>query len=290
MNPKKWIPWQAKIAAKIGLSRLPIPYRFWRAISCFDLGPMEEPDYALRVFREHWTRARPRPAADRFACLELGPGNTLFTALIAPAFGFTETLLVDAGAFAADDLSPYRKMAARLAADGLPAPALDGCRTLTDVLRTTGARYRTAGLASLKELPPQSVHFAFSQAVLEHVRRGEFEPTMRELSRILHRDGVASHRVDLTDHLNGRLDNLRFSTRRWESNLFAKSGFYTNRLRLSEIVAACDSADLSVEVSGIERWESPPTPRAKLAAPFSGLPDSDLTVSAFDLVMRPRRL
>ncbi len=288
MSPKTWIPWQAKIAAKIALSRLPVPYRFWRAVSCFDLGPMEDPEYALRVFREHFSRARPERGGDRFGCLELGPGNTLFTALIAPAFGFTEAILVDTGAFAADALPPYRNMAARLAADALPTPLLEGCRTLADVLRAAGARYLTGGLASLRELPPRSVHFAFSHAVLEHVRRAEFEPTMRELARILHRDGVASHRVDLTDHLSGRLDNLRFAERRWESDLFAKSGFYTNRLRLPEILAACESAGLSVEVSGIERWGAPPTPRAKLAASFRDLPDSDLTVSAFDLLMRPR--
>ena len=291
MNPKKWIPWQAKIAAKIVLSRLPIPYRFWRAVSCFDLGPMEKPEYAYAVFREHYDRAAPPAPEDGFVCLELGPGNTLFTAVIARAFGAKKTYLVDEGAFAAESPARIsgnggatfsRRRAGRAGSRPLPdAPgrlARDGCPVPHRGSSVTRSASRRVPCTSL-----------FSHAVLEHVRREDFEPTLRELSRILHHDGVASHRVDFTDHLNGRLDSLRFSMRRWESRLFAASGFYTNRLRYSEILEACAKAGMIVETPKVERWPELPTAREKLATPFRDLPESDLKVFACDLLLRPVR-
>jgi SAM-dependent methyltransferase len=289
MGLKSLVPWRAKLAAKIALSRLPIPYRFWRALSCFDLGPMEKPEYAYAVFREHFDRAAPPAPADGFVCLELGPGNTLFTAVIARAFGAKKTYLVDEGAFADGAPRPYLRMAEYLRRAGFAGPSLAGCASLDDILVRTGAEYLTAGLASLAAIPAGSVHFLFSHAVLEHVRREDFPATMREMKRVLHPDGVASHRVDFTDHLNGRLDSLRFSMRRWESRLFAASGFYTNRLRYSEIVEACLKAGMIVETPKVERWPALPTAREKLAPPFRDLPESDLQVFACDLLLRPVR-
>ena len=287
MSLKALVPWRVKLAAKIALSRLPIPYRYWRALSCFDLGPMEKPEYAYAVFREHYERAASPRRENGFVCLELGPGNTLFTAVIARAFGASKTYLVDEGAFAEGSPGPYVRMAEYLDRAGLRAPSLAGCTSLGEVLARSGAEYRTAGLASLAGIPTGSVDFFFSHAVLEHVRRRDFFETMKEMKRVLHPRGVASHRIDFRDHLNGRLDNLRFSMERWESKLFAGSGFYTNRLRFSEIVDACLRAGLTVEPARVERWADLPTPRAKLAAPFRDLPDSDLRVFACNLVLRP---
>jgi len=284
VNLKSFVPWRVKLAAKIALSRLPIPYRYWRALSCFDLGPMEKPEYAYAVFREHYARATPESG---FVCLELGPGNSLFTAVIARAFGASKTYLVDEGAFADGSPRPYFQMAEYLDRAGLPAPSLAGCAALAEILERSGAEYCTQGLASLAAIPTGSVDFLFSHAVLEHVRRRDFFQTMKEMRRVLRAGGVASHRIDFRDHLNGRLDSLRFSMDRWESKLFAASGFYTNRLRYSEIVDACTRAGLVVEPAGVERWSDLPTPREKLAPPFRDLADSDLRVFACDLVLRP---
>jgi SAM-dependent methyltransferase len=284
---KSLVPWRMKLAAKIALSRLPVPYRFWRALSCFDLGPMEKPEYAYAVFREHYARAALSRRGNEFVCLELGPGNTLFTAVIARAFGASKTYLVDEGAFADESPRPYFRMAEYLDRAGLPAPSLEGCAALDEILARSGAEYCTRGLASLAEIPTGSVDFLFSHAVLEHVRRRDFFETMKEMRRVLHPRGIASHRVDFRDHLNGRLDSLRFSARRWESKLFAESGFYTNRLRYSEIVDACTRAGMTVEPARVERWPELPTPREKLAPPFRDVPESDLQIFACDLLLRP---
>ena len=59
---------------------------------------------------------------------------------------------------------------------------------------------------------------------LERRTSGDF--SFLELGR---RDGICVHRVDLNDHLGGRLNNLRFTDAIWESVLFRESGFYANR-------------------------------------------------------------
>jgi SAM-dependent methyltransferase len=280
------IPWQAKIAAKIVLSRVPLGYRLWKRLRLFEHGRMNEPSYAEAVFLRHFSRTElaRRPG---FTCLELGPGDSLFSALLAKAHGAGLCWLVDTGAFAVRDMAAYRAMARHLAAGGLPSPAMDEARSLDDLLARCGARYLTDGVVSLRQIPTGSVDFVWSQAVLEHVRRRDFDAMLGETRRILRLDGLCSHRIDLQDHLGGALNNLRFSERLWESDWFARSGFYTNRLRFGELLERCRRAGLAVETPEVERWPGLPTPRERLAAPFRDLPDEELRVIGFDLVLRP---
>jgi SAM-dependent methyltransferase len=131
------------------------------------------------------------------------------------------------------------------------------------------------------------VDFIMSQAVLEHVRRREFVDVVQHLRRVLRPDGVCSHRVDLKDHLSDALNNLRFSERVWESTFMAGSGFYTNRIRYSEMLQLFRRAAFDVEVVNVDRWARLPTPRGRLSEPFRHLSDEDLRVSGFDVVLRP---
>jgi SAM-dependent methyltransferase len=145
----------------------------------------------------------------------------------------------------------------------------------------------THGLAGLRTIPDSSVDFIWSQAVLEHVRKSEFETTMRELRRILKPTGACSHRIDLRDHLSASLNNLRFPNAVWESAFFANSGFYTNRLGYGEMQAAFKAAGYEVVVGQVDRWQTPPLPRGKMAPEFSHRTDDDLAISGFNIVLRP---
>ena len=98
--------------------------------------------------------------------------------------------------------------------------------------------------------------------------------------------GIASHRVDLQDHLSGALDNLRFSDALWESDLFAGSGFYTNRIQYGEMLGLLEQAGFAVEDLGCRRWDRLPTPRARMARRFRELPDEELRVRGFDVLLR----
>src|SRR5215471_14902156 len=99
---KKHIPWFLKIPAKIVLSRLPIGARRWQDLNLFRAGPMDQPKYAYDTFKKHFDATG---RSDLHACtvLELGPGNSLLTALFARSFGAARTLLVDSERLATED-------------------------------------------------------------------------------------------------------------------------------------------------------------------------------------------
>lgn len=283
----KKIPWQIKIVAKVLLSRFPVKYRLWRHLNLFRHGEMEKPEYAYKVFKGHFDKVAFPAKNGAFVCLEIGPGDSLLSALIAHAFGACNSYLVDVGSFARNDLKPYRATIGYLQEMGLPLDDLAKANSLKELLVECGAHYMTQGLVSLRSIRSQSVHFIWSQAVCEHIRRGEFLDTMLELRRVIRSDGVCSHRVDLKDHLGGALNNLRFSDRFWEADFLAKSGFYTNRIRYNEMLDLFKKANFAAEVIKVEHWDTLPTPKAKLSHHFKKLPIDELCVSGFNVILRP---
>lgn len=159
MYIKQHLPWRVKLAIKIILSRIPFGYRFWQNLNLFKHGGMEQPQYALRVFTTHFNRVNFANKNTEFHALEIGPGDTLFSAMIARAHGASCCWLVDVAKFARRDIAPYKKMAAELLARGLPAPHLDGSRNLDDVLSASGGRYLTDGVVAWRAIPDASVDF-----------------------------------------------------------------------------------------------------------------------------------
>jgi hypothetical protein len=155
------------------------------------------------------------------------------------------------------------------------------------ILAACGATYETSGLTSLRVMPDKSVDFVWSHTVLQHIRRMEFLETMRELRRVVRDDGISSHWVDLQDCLGGALSNLRFRESVWESPLMAGSGFYTNRIRYSEMLRLFREARFETEVVHLTRWDRLPTPRSKLWECFRDLPEEDLCVRCFHVILRP---
>jgi len=287
MSRRSGIPWYAKIAAKLVLSRLSMGYSMWRKLNLFAHGSMHKPDYAYGVFRYHFERSDFSRKEGRFIALEVGPGDSLFSAIVATAHGASGCYLVDAGPFATEDITAYSDMAEYLRLQDLPVPVMDKVSDLAGVLKLCNAVYGTQGLRSLREIPSESVDFIYSTAAFEHIRLHEFLSTMQELRRVLRSDGVSSHRIDLKDHLGGALNNLRFTTKLWEADWMVQSGFYTNRLRYSEMIAQFREAGFSVEVVNTSRWSRVPTPRTSMAKEFHYLSEEDLLVKEFDVLLRP---
>jgi hypothetical protein len=298
------MPWWAKLGAKLVLSRMGLPYRFWKRLGLFEHGHTDSPTACFNSFKIHLALAgflspnvdpNNESALDGvarrnkgFAVLELGPGDSLCTVLIAVAYGATRCYLVDDGDYANRDVNGYKGMAKDLARQGFKLPPLEEARSVDEILSACHATYLTNGLASLRELRSGTVDFIFSNAVLEHVRRRELPELLGQMRRVLKRHGRCSHRIDLQDHLGGALNNLRFSEPVWESSLMAQSGFYTNRLRFSEMLNLFEEAGFTVEVKQTLRWTSIPTPRHKLDKRFQSLSEDDLLVYGFDAILRPR--
>lgn len=280
------LPWWAKISAKIVLHRLPLPRAWWRALRIFRHGGMNRVQYSMGVVQHHLGLMGLDVNLAQKTVLELGPGDGVATAVIVAAYG-GETILVDTGKYADQSVAKYRDLTAALREPKLQSVELQGCESIEDVLSVCSSTYLTNGLQSLRQIESGTVDIVFSHAVLEHVRHHEFVAVMQELRRIMRPSGVSSHRVDLRDHLGGGLNNLRFRNQVWESEIFAQSGFYTNRLRFKEMTQLFEHAGFSVEVRGVDRWHQVPLARKRMAQEFRVLSDEDLCISGFDVVLRP---
>jgi Methyltransferase domain len=272
-----------KIAAKIILSRTSVTRAACSRIGIFKHGQMEEAAYALEVFTRHAKQGKLR---EGFTALELGPGDSLLSAPIAAAFGAARIYLVDTESYATKEAHVYQAALNTLRDRGLRVPDWTSDEPVGALLARCNAVYLTDGLLSLRAIPEASVDFIWSHAVLEHVRRGEFRDTLIEMHRMLSLKGFASHEVDLKDHLASSLNNLRFSRRLWESQLFSNSGFYTNRLRQSEICEMATSVGFEIEVTAEHHWPALPISRRRLHPIFRDFPDGELAVSEFNIVLR----
>src|SRR5690606_27367975 len=120
-----------------------------------------------------------------------------------------------------------------------------------------------------------------------HVRRAEFGAPMQEAFRVLKPGGLASHNIDLKDRLGGRLNNLRFSAGLWEGDWFAaRSGFYTNRLRPSELLRHFAEAGCEILGSVVARFRAAPTRRENMDRAFQAMSDEDLQASGLRVMLR----
>ena len=279
------VPWQLKIAAKVVLSRVPLSHRLLNKVGVFNLGGMLRPEYAVGVFRRHFDHAEFARKNEPFVVLEIGPGDSLFSVVIARAFGASAGYGVDAGDFAAARIEHYQALESYLRQKGLHPPSLARCSNFRDVMEICNGQYFTNSVESLKRIPTASVDFIFSHTVLQHVRRKEFRPMLAELRRIQRPDGVGSHTISISDILGGNLNDLRFSEKTWESDLMASSGFYTNRIRYNEFLRYFQEAGFIPEVYRTAHWDTLPTPRSKMAPEFARLPEADLQISGFDVYL-----
>ncbi len=279
------IPWWSKIIAKIILNRLPFGYKFWQKLGLFRHGKMDNSAYVIGVFNSHCERAGLKGELKDRVILELGPGDSIATAIVAASHG-AKTILLDSGKYASQDVNLYKFFAENLRDIGLKPPDLSEAENIEDILDLCGSYYYTRGLSSLKAIEKNSIDLIFSQAVLEHIREHEFQETMVECKRVLKNYGIASHRIDLKDHLGGGLNNLRFSNRVWESSSFVRSGFYTNRIRYSRMVSLMEEAGFTIELVKVDRWDTIPLAKSKLATEFAHLCDDDLLIKGFDVILR----
>jgi SAM-dependent methyltransferase len=286
---RSWVPWWFRILAKLVCARLPLRYARWARLRLFRHGDMDRPLHAIGVFEAHAKRAGLLPDFPRGATvLELGPGDSVMNAVIARTLGAGRILLVDDGDWAACPVAAYLQLTAALAERGLQPPDLTGCSDRAAILAACDATYLTEGLASLRTIPTGSIRFIFSNVVLEHLPQAEFADFCQEWRRVLQSDGVMSHSVDLRDHLGGQLHNLRFSVARWEAPWFARrSGFYTNRVRFSQMCQLIAAVGFTVEVTTLKRFARISPSPSLMAAPFRDLPAEELSVCEFELVSRP---
>lgn len=282
------VPWWAKMAAKLVLSRLPIGYRLWARLGLFrhgltDLDVETAVAGQLRIWREACELLGTAPRT----VVEIGPGDLLAAVPAMHAAGAAEIVLVDSGDFATADMVRYRRAAAAAAAAGsAPAASRLDLSSRDAMLASASARYLTNGVASLGALASGSVDLVYSNAVLEHIRRHEFPDFLAHMYRVLAPGGVAIHQIDFKDHLGGGLNNLRLASRVWEREAVARSGFYTNRIGCAEMLDAFRNAGFAVDVTEMEVWPAVPLATARMAEEFRHRAAEDLRIAGIRLIAR----
>ena len=283
----KIVPWWFKMVIKIILSRLPFNYKFWKKIGIFKHGDMGKGQYAWNVFNKHILNEGriKRESLEGKTLLELGPGDSISTAIIAGSLGMKSTLL-DVGRYAEFNKKEHQTLGEILRKNKINALLPRASDKLCDYLALCNSNYLTEGIKSLQRIESNSIDYIFSQAVLEHIRRTEFKEMMIECARVMKKSGTCSHRVDLKDHLNGGLNNLRFPSKYWESDLFFSSGFYTNRIGCQEMIKIFSVAGLKVTYIKKEYWEKPPMKKSCFSKEFRFRPEEDIYVKGFDVCLR----
>ena len=195
---------------------------------------MQDASYVRGVFEKHCGFVGRLPSHP--VLLEIGPGDSVASALLASAIGASRTYLVDVRRFANSDVTLYRRMASSMADAGYEVPDIAHVENMLDVLSACRATYLTDGVKSLAYIPTGSVDFAWSNTVLQHVHRDQTRRLAAELRRVMKPAGVSSHTIDFRDMLGGALNHLRVPERFWESPWIKRSAVYTNRLRCSEML------------------------------------------------------
>jgi Methyltransferase domain len=282
------VPWYLKIPAKLVLARLPIPRPFLNRLGVFRHGSMVRADYALEIVTRHAALAGIQWAG--LSVLELGPGDSVGNGIIAYALGAERSVLVDAGAWATREPQIYAQFIGTLRALLPDTKRLDSAaerwRTFDELLDAFNISYLTSGLESLQSLPAHSIDYCFSEAVLEHIRVAEFDQSMVELHRIVRPNSVSTHVIDYKDHLQAGLNNMRFSARTWESALFVRSGFYTNRLRHRDVKGSLSKAGWKVLSDSPTLWPEVPIDRKAIHGELQRYTHDELRVRESAILLR----
>lgn len=268
--------WALKIILKLMLSRLPLPYRLWRSIGLFRHGRADLLDYSIKIYNLHMMRAFPDGLPGQSVILELGPGDSILSALLGYASGAKQTYLVDAGEFSRKDVAFYISLAKEMSAKGLQMPDLTTANSFEDVLKACNAQYLTDGIFSLQTIPSDTVNFLWSHSVLEHVRKHELQFVLDEIRRVMKPGGLSSHNVDYQDHLDYSLNNLRFSEKIWESSFFVNSGFYTNRVPALKLHDMFRNSGFKVLKEEFGKWPRLPIKRSLIHHEFCAFLDAEL--------------
>jgi predicted SAM-dependent methyltransferase len=276
--------WFLKILIKIILYRLPFAYQIWQKIGIFRHGKMDDVDYAINTFFMHIRDLNlDIKKMKGKTILELGPGDSAATALIASSLG-AKCILVDTNNFISNKINFYYKLEKKLLEMNYNPPKIHKINNVQDLLKLCNSHYFVEGKQSMKSIKSNSVDLIFSMAVLEHLKLNEFETIIKEMRRVLKDDGLTSHEVDLKDHLNKSLNNLRFSKKIWESKTFSNSGFYTNRIRYSKIINIFEASGFKVQILRKKMWNKYPIDINLIDNEFRFEPNDELLISSFNLI------
>ena len=269
--------WAIKIILKIIFSRLKIPYKIWKNLNIFKHGQMESFEYSRKIFEGHFNDMNKVIKIKNPIIMEIGPGDSLFSMVYSRKYSSEKFFFIDVDNFASNNIKLYYQLQKKLEKDNFFSIILKKAfKDFDDVLQFYNARYLISGLESFRKIDDSSIDYIFSHSVMEHVRKNQLKQLIKEMYRILKPQGVISHNINYKDHLGESLNNLRFSEQIWESDLFANSGFYTNRIPAVEMHQYFKNEGFNLVVEDYGRWDKLPISRKSLAGEFKKFSNDEL--------------
>ena len=106
---RKRTPWYLKFGVKIVRGLLPLNYNLFAKMGFFRHGKMDNPSYAIEIFNKHFPDLKEIPSSP-FVFLEIGPGDSLFSAIIASSKGAELSYMIDNGDYVSKDISGYLRL------------------------------------------------------------------------------------------------------------------------------------------------------------------------------------
>ncbi len=271
--------WFLKIIFKIIFSRLNIPYSLWKNFNIFKHGQMESFEYSRKIFEGHFRDMSKVNKIDNPLIMEIGPGDSLFSMVYSRKYSEEKIYFLDVNDFASKDLNLYFKLQKKLEKENYFSKKIKRpFKSFDQLLNSYKAKYLISGIESLKKIEDESIDYIFSHSVMEHVRKYELNNIIKEMYRVLKPNGVISHNINYKDHLGESLNNLRFSEQIWESNIFAYSGFYTNRVPAIEMHKFFKKAGFNLVYENFGKWEKLPIKRNNLNKIFNKYTDEELAI------------
>ena len=270
--------WFFKILFKLVFSRLPFKYSFWKKLGIFRHGKMDDINYSSKIFISHMQGMYSINSSKNPVILEIGPGDSIATAILANLYNAKKVYLIDTDFYARKDILFYKNFIRNLINKNLEIRIDPDSFDNFDQLKSLcNLEYLTEGVSSFKKINSESIDYIFSHSVMEHIRLADLRHLITEMNRVLKSNsGVISHNINYKDHLNGSLNNLRFSKEIWESNFFANSGFYTNRIPAVEMHRLFKSLGFKLYKENFGRWPKLPLLRKYIHKEFSSFSDTEL--------------
>ncbi|HUI66210.1 MAG TPA: methyltransferase domain-containing protein [Bacteroidota bacterium] len=130
-------------------------------------------------------------------------------------------------------------------------------KSLRAVLEAANIRYFPRADPGRLSLPSESADYFVSYSVLEYIPVPALRTALMEGRRILKRDGLFVHRIDLTDnfahqdHSINYLNFLRFSEREWQ-RIAGNRFMYHSRLRIDDYLALMNELGLRIDINDAE--------------------------------------
>jgi len=215
--------WWLRFILKVSLLSLKIPHKIFNKFGIFRHGAMNQDDYVDKIWNLHFLDVEKDFLISRDgAFLEIGPGDSLKSAIKAYESGFKNIVLIDKGRYAIDHehiKDHFKKF-------------FNNDNTSFKV--SNRFNYFIEGIKSLSYLEKNSVSYIFSNSVLQHFDKDDLDFFIKNLYNISSDQCIQSHIIDLKDMINRSFNHHECPDFLWESKFFKKLLIYTNRLNTKE--------------------------------------------------------